>query len=292
MEWWFWTLYGLGLCLIRLTRLRENALRTDTLLLSHAWRLPLSWTAHRDATSHLRNRVVGEVVGAAAGLAVGTAVAVGADGLLQAAPVFGFGIGGTAGSAVTGVSRLPRRDAGVRSTHARHVVLRDYVPPWLIAGVWFSAAAAIVASLLALPDGDGAGGAGRVGVLVLVALTALSSVGFQLVGRRAVRAPSAARTDLELAWQDGLRSRAAIDSATLSLGISLTTLLVAFAPLFPWHRDLVLYLAVFVALGAACLAYWAARPARTFRRRLWDDRVFELEPADLVETPVRTGDRA
>lgn len=286
MTWWGWALYGILLCLVQLPRLRQNSVRAEVMRLSHAWRLPQSWTTHADATAFVRRRQIAAITGGAVGLAVGIVVSLSSVAAdippIQAAPVFGLAIGQATGSAVAGILRLPRRTPGLRATHAREIVLRDYLPRPLIVATWLVPVLAAVATVVALVAESSADRpAAEIGSVVLAGLGLLAAAGFPLVARRATTAAWAARTDLELAWQDGFRARTVVDCAVMVMALAVASSLLALLPILSWDSNLGYYWAILAGCAAGIIALGAARPNRTFRTRLWQDRLFDLEGADL-----------
>lgn len=272
---WYWVALGAGVVAGRMWRLRPDAILSEVLRTSHRWRLPLSWSVHVDAVARTRRIALGDAIGAAAGAATGLLVTalIGTDSYPYPL-IIGFFVGMATGSSIAAATQVPTRAPGARIAHARAVTIDDLQPRWLTVATWSVAVGATATVAWRALDGDGRADAPA---LVMLAATILALIGFVVVSRRVVAAPRDAATDLELAWQDGFVARAVVEACAVVVVSGTTTiLLIVLAP--GGSLGLPLVIAVCVA-GVAGL--WS-HPQRTFRRRLWADREFGLEPADLV----------
>lgn len=271
----FWIVFFGAVVAARASRLRPNAILTEVQRTSYRWRLPLSWSVHADAVARTRRIALGDAIGAAAGTALGMTVTVLSGTTEYPYPlVIGFWLGMATGSSIAAATQVPTRAPGARITHARAVTIDDLQPRWLTAVTWLVPAAATATVTWSALDGIGPRD-GQALVMLAATLTALAC--FAVVAKQAVAAPRDAATDLELAWQDGFVARAVVEVATATIACGLTAvLLLALEPGSTLGLPLVI---AACAVGAAALL---PQPQRTFRRRLWNDREFGLEPADLV----------
>lgn len=281
---WWWVLPAvLALNAGAVWRTRRDVLLGEVLRTSHRWRLPLTATAHEDAVRRAHRRVWGDVLGSSLGALAGAAAALVAGDHTFWPVVLGLLVGGTLGSAATSFSRFPSPTTDRRVSHARDVVIGDLQPRWLTVLAWSSPVAAVVTvatASLVRADPWSAPGSGYA-VAVSLAATLVALVGHAVVRHGALRAPRAARTDLELAWQDGFVSWSVVRT---SLAVVVPAAAAATIAVVPAAVDsgIAFLPAVFLLVGLAA----SARPERTFRRRLWDDRVFELTPQDLAAGPA------
>ncbi|GMA32244.1 hypothetical protein [Litorihabitans aurantiacus] len=280
MSWWYWIPVLSVFCLARLWRASDTPVMSDVLRTSERWRLPMTAVAHADAVRRTRRIAVGETLGAAVGVllgGVGLALAGGAPDYPY--PIlFGFVLGMTFGSTLGAAGADPAPPADARVAHARDVSVDDLQPRWLTALVWLVPAGAVVATGVVTairPDPWQAPGSGVAAVVAAFATVAGLGL-FAIVRHRALRTPRTARTDLELAWQDGFVARSVTLASTAVLVPALALLAIAIVP-DAADGGLPFAVVMLIALGPILLA----RPQRTFRRRLWDDRSFHLTSEDL-----------
>jgi hypothetical protein len=136
--------------------------------------------------------------------------------------LLGAGVGSTVGILVT----ERRRERGVvRVARTTTVKVSDYVSPLQTAFMWFCVAAAIVlfAGDLWLTATNSPEYLSIVSGL-LVGLSVVALVVYQVLARRAVSRGALAGTPLELAWDDGLRSYALVNLSSMVALIALYSL--------------------------------------------------------------------
>lgn len=286
MDWWTWPFLMAGICLARLFRTRESMVLGEVQRISHRWRLPLTWTAHVDAVRRTRSIARGDAIGAVVGSGLGLLVGwiTRSTGYPYGA-IVGLWLGMTLGTAAAAAAQVPSAPPGPRVTHARALSVDDFAPRWLTVVTWTApvlAVAAVAAASLAREE-PWAARDSLAGAIVLMTAALLGLAGFSLVSARAIRAPRLARTDLELAWQDGFVGRSVIEASAVTAVASLGAVVLA---LFPATAASGVPLLIAVT-ALAVVALWP-RPQQTFRRRLWNDRVFELTPEDLEAAPGRS----
>jgi len=284
MDWWTWPLFVTAICIARLSRTRESAVLAEVVSLSHRWRLPQTWTAHADAVRRTRSIARGDAVGAVVGSGLGLLVDLltSADGYPYGV-IVGLWLGMSLGTAVAAALQVPSAPPGPRVTHARALGVDDFSPRWLTVATWAAPAlaVAVVGAASALREDPWTERGSLTGAVVLIVAAVFGVAGFCLVSARAVRAPRVARTDLELAWQDGFVARSVIEASAVTTVASLGAVLLA---LFPATAASGVPLLIGIA-ALALVSLWP-RPQQTFRRRLWNDRVFELTTEDLEAAPA------
>lgn len=286
MDWWYWPILVGMICLVRLFQVRESAVLGEVQRISYRWRLPLTWTAHADAVRRTRSISRGNVIGAVVGSGLGLLVdqLTGSDAYPYGA-VVGLWFGMTLGTAVAAARQVPSAPPGPRVSHARALSVDDFAPRWLTIATWAAPALAVgvVVAASLLREDPWSARSSLAGAVVLVAAAVVGAAGFRFVSTRAVRAPRVARTDLELAWQDGFVARSVVEASAVTTVASLGAVVLA---LFPSTAASGVPLLIGVA-ALALVALWP-RPQQTFRRRLWNDRVFELTTEDLEAAPGRS----
>ena len=226
------------------------------------------------------------------GYALGSAIGFEATVLLQAGThLLRGGIGGSFGFQgswffVGGLGALLGGVLGARSVRlegprvarGRAVTVADYVEPAERSLPWFTAAIAMVASLVPVLHGSGAVG-------LAPGAAAVATVGVSaLVARWIVSRPQRADSTVSLAWDDALRSGAvrnlfsgAVAIALVTLIVSVPTALTSFG-LTARSTDLQLWASMGVCAVLLVLAILSerARPARYFLRRLWPGTAAQL----------------
>lgn len=231
----------------------------------------------------VRASALGGAVGEA--LAIGGALLLAGSGLPAIALVLGgFLSGAGVGAAIAAVG-TPRPLGAEERRYARGaaVTVRDYLSPLELVG----ARVVVVLAVLAWPAGVFAdiagmrsGSASSVVVGLLVLLSVLALVLFEVGARRVLGRGQPAGSETELAWDDALRASAlrSLVTAPLCLGLW-TTILIGGRflditgdqpPRSPgWWVGEVLTLASLVALVAVLVIALISRPQHHYLRRLW-----------------------
>ncbi len=278
MDVWFWVLFVAVMVAARASRMRTNAVLTEVQRTSHRWRLPLSWSVHDDAMSRTRRIAMGDAIGGAIGTIVGALLySIAEPTGYPTSIVIGFFLGMTLGSATAAATQPLTRSPGARIAHAQALSLDDFQPRWITGLTWgVPALAGATFAVLAVTNPSWSWNAQQVGAALILAGSLVSLIGFVFVTRRVVNAPRDAGTDLELAWQDGFAARAVTEVATLTIATSLTAFLLLVLP------GVSNGIALVCAISAVGIAGMYLQLQRVFRTRIWQDRVFALEPADLA----------
>lgn len=215
--------------------------------------------------------------------------------------------GGSIGAAIGSLQWPVQRDGNaIRYARVGAVSLRDYIPPFERRGTWVMAALAVflflgsvimnvagVASIALLPPATA--------LSVLAAATVVSLGFFEIVGRRIVGRAQPTGSELELVWDDALRSLDVRDlaSAPMMLGIyaalvtgtDLVTALQSsrsssFDFINSTFAGMLALIIIIVVLGV----FWiASRPERYFLKRLWPQYVdVGRPPLDAADPEAST----
>lgn len=197
-----------------------------------------------------------------------------------------------------------RDDKAVRYARPGAVEVRDYLPPFERRGAWIATALAILFLVIAiaLPSSSTAiiglllpGTAG----IILIVLAIVSLGFFELQGRRIVRRAQPRASELELVWDDAMRSMDVRDLAAAPITFGLYgTFILGYGLLFELSnfaspavaavlQNIVIVLAIVAALGIFIYAI-ASLPERYFLKRLWSQYVDVGSPTALASGPETT----